>query len=36
MAASQAWGKLYREFSLPFEKRLEVLKGELLKALGQS
>ena len=35
MAASQAWGKVYREFSSPFEKRLETLKGELLKLLGQ-
>jgi hypothetical protein len=35
MAASQAWGKVYREFSSPFEERLETLKGELLKALEQ-
>jgi hypothetical protein len=35
MAVSQAWGKTYREFALPFEERLESLKGELLKALGQ-
>jgi hypothetical protein len=35
MATSQAWGKIYREFSSPFEKRLEMLKGELLKAVEQ-
>jgi hypothetical protein len=35
LAASQAWGKVYREFSFTFEERLETLKGELLKALGQ-
>lgn len=33
MAASQAWGKVYREFSSTFEERLERLKGELLKLL---
>jgi len=35
MAASQAWGKVYREFSSPFEERLEGLKGELLQLLEQ-
>jgi hypothetical protein len=35
MAASQAWGKVYREFSSTFEERLERLKGELLKLLEQ-
>ena len=35
MAASQAWGKIYREFSFTFEGRLERLKGELLQLLEQ-
>jgi hypothetical protein len=35
MAASQAWGKVYREFSFTFEERLEQLRGELLQLLEQ-
>lgn len=31
LAASESWGRIYREFSAPFVERLEALKAELVR-----